>query len=366
MRHTTHNLPLKQKEALFHKHKELIFMIYSFGGYMLRKQIRRLYHLLSGKSEADIEFDIAELICSGFLLQKSINKDTRTQMLYLSKFPKSKFLDVKSSGDVAAINWSNPKIYEQIFKVDYLIEVIVPTMKQLNFEISTDNILVYLAWTGSNLLLNSNQTNNAEFYQRFYLVCNGANHKVSYDFARDKEIADYELQKFQSNQLQHNIDLPVCKTKIQRDTERDSYNSDIERNKYFYSLNNLAGHNFIFEGFDRANPNIINLCYFDSMNSIQTKKLYQNLSYILLMMQRYLNNTNLELKVTVYTWDADRVEHLEAEECKKAYDFYRQEWVEENKKNKIMKDIGILPSNWDNIQTTYINEDIYTKYKVHL
>lgn len=88
MRHTTHNLPLEQKEALFHKHKELIFMIYSFGGYMLRKQIRRLFHLLTNKSEADIEFDIAELICSGFLLQKSINKDTRTQMLYLSKFPK--------------------------------------------------------------------------------------------------------------------------------------------------------------------------------------------------------------------------------------------------------------------------------------
>ena len=96
MRHTTHKLTPEQKESLFIKYKDLIYMIFCCNGYMLRKQIRKLFHILSGRSEKDIEFDIAELILTGFLLQKTINKDTRTQMLYLSKYPKSQFLNVTS------------------------------------------------------------------------------------------------------------------------------------------------------------------------------------------------------------------------------------------------------------------------------
>lgn len=84
------------------------------------------------------------------------------------------------------------------------------------------------------------------------------------------------------------------------------------------------------------------------------------------MFQRYLNNRDIELITTVYTWDKDRVEHLQKEECKQAYDFYRQEWVDENKKYKIMKDIGLLRQHWENIHVTYKSEDIYQKYNVHL
>ena len=143
----------------------------------------------------------------------------------------------------------------------------------------------------------------------------------------------------------------------------DSYNNEIEKNKQFYSLKNLAAHGFYIE---HIRNNTIHLCYFDSMNSIQTKKLYQNLCYILLMFQRYLNNRDIELMVTVYTWDNDRVEHLQKEEVKQGYDFYRQERVEENKKYKIMKDIGILRQYWDNIRVTYKSENIFQKYNVHL
>ncbi len=94
MKHTTHKLTSEQKTELFNTHRELIYMIFSCGGYMLRRQMRKLFHLLSGRDEKDIEFDIAELILTGFLLQKTINKDTRTQMLYLSKYPKSQLLNM--------------------------------------------------------------------------------------------------------------------------------------------------------------------------------------------------------------------------------------------------------------------------------
>ena len=84
------------------------------------------------------------------------------------------------------------------------------------------------------------------------------------------------------------------------------------------------------------------------------------------MFQRYLNNYNLHLFATVYTWDEDRASKLHDEELKPSYDFYRQEWVEENKKHKVMKDIGLLPSYWDYIGVNYISLDIFDKYNVHL
>ena len=82
------------------------------------------------------------------------------------------------------------------------------------------------------------------------------------------------------------------------------------------------------------------------------------------MFQRYTNNIDIQLNVSVYVWDEDRKTHLKNEQNKPAYDFYRQEWVEENKAHHILQGIGILPSNWDNIHTNYITNPIYEKYNI--
>ncbi len=362
MKHTTHKLTPEQKENLFQQHKELIYMVFSCGGYMLRRQMRKLFHLLSGRDEKDIEFDIAELILTGFLLQKTINKDTRTQMLYLSKYPKSQFLNI-DSGDVPAVNWSSQKIFEQIFRIDYIIEKVIPDMKEQNFDISMDNILAYLNWSGSNILLSNNQVDMVTFYNNLWNTFAENDHNLTDDFFRDLEIAQYDKDCFEARQLKKGSEPAPCMVKIRRDREMESYNSDIEKSKQFYSLKSLASHGFYIES---VKHNIISICFFDSMDAIQTKKLYQQLCYILLMFQRYLKNYNLHLCATVYTWDAERAEQLRNEENKRAYNFYRQEWVEENKKHKIMQDIGILPSNWNSITVNYISEEIYTKYNVHL
>ena len=363
MIHTTHKLTPEQKENLFQQHKDLIYMIYCCNGYMLRRQIRKFFHLLSGREEMDIEFDITELILTGFLLQKTINKDTRTQMLYLSKYPKSKFMNVERSGDVPAIFWSNTKIFEHIFRVDYILEKVIPDMQEQHDQIDMDNIITYLQWTGSNLLLSSNQSDMLTFYNNLGVTLQDNNYTLSHDFLRDMEIAQYDKDSFEANQLKKSSELPPCVAKIRRDKEADSYNSDIEKYKQFYHLKNFAAHGFYIESMI---GNTINLCYFDSQDNLQTKKLYQQLCYILLMFQRYTNNYNIELHVTVYVWDKERAEHLRTEENKKAFDFYRQEWVEENKKYKVMKDIGLLRQYWDSITTTYTSEEIYPKYNVHL
>ena len=65
MRHTTHKLNEEQKKELYKKHKDIIYMIHVCGDMMLRKQIKRLYHILHPDvDETSIEFDIAELICA--------------------------------------------------------------------------------------------------------------------------------------------------------------------------------------------------------------------------------------------------------------------------------------------------------------
>lgn len=362
MKHTTHKITPEQKEILFTQYKELIYMVFCCGGYMLRKQMRKLFHLLSGRDEKDIEFDIAELICNGFLLQKTINKDTRTQMLYLSKYPKSHFLNINSR-DVAAINWSEQKIFEQIFKIDYLIEKVIPDMKKQGFNIDINNILAYLNWNGSNLLLSNNQMDMVTFYNNIWNAFAENDHNPTDDFFRDLTISREEKDFFESRQLRKESGAVPSMTKNRRDMEMDSYNSEIEKNKQYYNLKNFASHGFYIESIKH---NLISICFFDSLNSIQTKKLYQQLCYILLMFQRYLNNYNIHLFATVYTWDAERTEHLRNEENKQAYDFYRQEWTSENKKHKIMQDTGLLPSNWNSITVNYISEELYSKYNVHL
>lgn len=83
-----------------------------------------------------------------------------------------------------------------------------------------------------------------------------------------------------------------------------------------------------------------------------------------MMMQRYTNNNDVSIHTDIVVWDDLRKKHLQEEELKKAYDFYRQEWVDENKAYSILKNIGILPSNWDNITTSYIVDNLYERYNI--
>ena len=362
MRHTTHKLSEEQKAALFKKHKDLITLIHNCGDMMLRKQIKVLYHMLHPEVDiTTIEFDIAELILSGFLLQQQIQKPSRTQMLYLSKYPRNYYYDKDKTGDVPAIIFTNTKVYTQIFKIEYLIEEVIPAMQKKALLLSDENIVSYLYWTSSNLLLTGSQYNNFNFYERFKNVCGQKNISLEYDFLRDFQIAAYEKDCFINTQLKQNASLAECTAKIQRDAERASYTSDIEQNKYFYNLNNFHKQGFVLED---INNNHIQLAYFDTNNSINTKTLYKNLCFIYLMFSRYIKTRDLQLDTTVYVWDKDKAIHLTKEETIEAFDFYTQELSGLSKKCKTMKDIGLLPQHWENINTIYKSMDIFEKYNL--
>lgn len=126
MKHTTHELSTEKKEELFNTHKDLITMIHTFGDMLLRKQIKRLYHLLTGFPETTAEFAIAELINSGFLLQKQICKDSRTQMLYLSKYPRSKFMVDTKSGMFPLLHLAIKRFLNRFSLVTTLLKPLYP------------------------------------------------------------------------------------------------------------------------------------------------------------------------------------------------------------------------------------------------
>ena len=96
--------------------------------FTLRKQIKRLYHLIYGVDEITIDFMIADLIRNGFLINRKITHSTRASMLYLSKWPRAQYIEGKSSGDIPSLCFSQAKLTSQIFKIDYILDVLIPKM----------------------------------------------------------------------------------------------------------------------------------------------------------------------------------------------------------------------------------------------
>lgn len=59
-------------------------------------------------------------------------------------------------------------------------------------------------------------------------------------------------------------------------------------------------------------------------------------------------------------------DELEQEEQKNYFDRLTQEFSDETKKEHILRSIGILPSKWENIQSTYQINDLTKKYNVSI
>ena len=361
--YSTSSLSIEQKQELYNKYQSLIKMIHLLGkDMMLRKQIKKLYHCLHPEvSEKEIDFWIADLIHHKFLIQKQIHKASKTNMLYLSKFPRSFFCNKEKSGDVPALNFTNNKIYQSIFSTDYILTILIPRMKQNQYEISIENILVYLQYEGSNFLRGTGQIDITNFYIDFYNSMKESGFQYSFDFLRDAKISLHESKSYAYKFLHQGNDPGICQDKIMRDKEKDSYLSEIEQQKYYYNFNIFCKSGFIFEGFE---GNILHISYFDINNNIQVKKLWTTLAYIFMMFQRYLDNNEIYLEAHIYVWDEQRMTHLLEEEGKKAFDFKNKELKETPKSLSALEDVGLLYRYYDHIRTSYYIDDIWEYYHI--
>lgn len=361
MKYTTHRLSEEQKISLFNKYFELIKLIYYCNNMITRNQLKRLYCLITNEQPTNVDIYIHELITTGFLLQKKISASSKTQMLYLSKWPRCQFSEKEHSGDIPAINFTTQKMIEHIFLIDYIIDRVIPYMRKRNCEITIDTIFERLYQT-SNLFLNGNQSDIYTFYQIVeYLFNTYFNIELKEDFQRDKAIAKYEQEQFY-NMLSGHSPIPTPQIKIDRDNEKNMYATTLEQNKFFYSLSNMHKKRIYL---DRVTDSKIYLVIFDTTTSLSSRKIIEQLSFITLMIHRYTGYA-FAIHATVYVWDKDKKIALEKEENNQMFDYRTQEFTEENKKHHIMQEIGLKRQYWDDITTDYVVNDISKKYSVFL
>lgn len=331
----------------------------------LRKQIKRLYQYMYGVSEKNIDFMISELIRKKFILQHKI-ENSRTMMLYLSKYPRAQFNTNKDVKDQQVLCFSKNKLYRHIFIVDYIIQNVVPMMENDNLKLTPDSLKSYLESKGSNLLLSCSQYDAPLFYKSFSDAFNRVGITLDKDtFQRDYKISLYDKQYFLVTHQRKGESIAPCDIKLERQKEMAKCRTDNERNKQFFNLSNFSGQGFYFTGYN-SNTKTVKIAYFDHMNTIQTKKLWTNVAYTFCMIQRYADIMDVKIHAELFVWDECRKKQLEEDFAKQAYDFYNQEWSGQNKVNKIFQDIGILPAYRQNFKLDITVNNIYEKYNINL
>ncbi|SEW31704.1 hypothetical protein [[Clostridium] fimetarium] len=350
----------QRKESVYMDHITIINMIFKLGNSMMtRSQIKQLFSLITNEKQINIEFEIADLINSKFLLQKQIF-GTKTQLLYLNKYILGRLLN-KPSQNVAAMSFTNLKIFENIFKTEYIIKVIIPNMMEQNLKIDTDNIATYIRAIGGNFFKKPNQLYTFNYYQDFEFIA-GQKYALTEEFYDDKKISLCEAELFKKNILKMEIsEIPYLNEKSMRDSIKASYSSDIESNKQFYNFNNLMAQRFYIEEIEN---DCIKIVYFDTLNNLKLEKLYKNLIYIMLMFKKYLNN-NINLDITVYMWDESRCSELLKAEKRSVFDVNTQENRDTNRRDTYFANLGIKREYWDDITVQYQVMDI-AKYNIHI
>jgi hypothetical protein len=355
----TRQLTYEQKTTIFDKHCNLISLIHGFGDMMLRKQIKALYQIMYGVSPMKIDLAINELIEYGFLVNKRIT-NSKTKMLYLSKFPRFFFYpNLTRSGDVPALNFTKQKIYEQIFKIDYLLDTLIPQLKKEHKPINFETIGDFLVTHSNTMFYKSNQLVMPEVYNMIAYNLEQQGHILSYEYNRDECIAIHDKQVLELRHQKNNPPIPTSKEKEERDDEMSLFQNVLDKNKYYYNIGQFHNHRLFVENMDE---NTISVVYFDSLNKVDVKFIYSQLAFTLLMFQRYTNNKDIKIEATIYLWNEDRKNELINKENTKAFDFKTQEHLEESNKEHILQGIGILPSNWDYIHATYEVDNLEKRY----
>ncbi len=355
------DIPLAKKQDTYNKALPIIMIIHLLGNdMMLRSQIRQLtcdtYHI----PEKEADFMISEMLQNGLLYRKSICTGSKTELLYLSKFTIATLTETSSS-DVPAIAFSRKKIYENIFNTQYIIEYLLPEMEG-KYDTSPDNLISYLRYSGSNMLIPSHQLYYSDYFAFFYTTCTRLNLTLADDFFYDWKAYEYDKLRFLSKS--NPSILEECDTykkdKQMRESICQTYTSEVERVKYTYSLANMMASRFYIAA---ILPDTVDLIYNDSLDNLSLEKLYLNLAGITLMLDRYIKQ-ELKINLTVFVYSQSRADNFYDMEERRVYDSFTKTYKELPRSEAYLSNYGVRPSLWDNITVKYVPMDIANKYHV--
>ena len=144
-----------------------------------------------------------------------------------------------------------------------------------------------------------------------------------------------DLYLFGKNFLKAEMDIDYSEQIRQRkirQLDKDAYKNEEDKNKYFYNLYQFVMQGFFFDGFKE---DVIQIGLFE-IGILTFEKIYKQICYILLMLERYLGYMP-KLSLTVYYSDIDVVAEIEREAKRKSYNFKTQEFSDNNKKYETFK-----------------------------
>lgn len=239
---------------------------------------------------------ISEMMNSGLLYRKNICTGSKTDILYLSKFAVGKITETPSA-NVPAISFSRKKIFENIFATEYLITNVLPEM-QGKFETNRENIINFLRYNASNLLIPSHQLYYSDYFEYFKFTTDRLGIALTEEFFYDWKAYYYDQLNFLKKSNPDLTDLcdTYKKDKQMRESICQTYLSNIERTKYTYSLANMMASRYYITSLEET---AVNLIRFDSLDNLAAEKLYLNLAGIVHMIDRYCKK-ELKINLTVY------------------------------------------------------------------
>ncbi|MCM1237714.1 MAG: hypothetical protein NC489_47230 [Ruminococcus flavefaciens] len=362
--------PRQTKEECFNRNIPLLNILFYIGnGFLLKKQAVILTRIFYKINEHKVNDMFTDLLSCGLLVKKQAT-DTKTCLYVMTKFPLAIYHEC-STRDSCSIKLNNRKIWNNIYRTEFIIRQSVPFMEQLDLELTLENLLNFLTDYCISIFTTENQMSVYQLYGNLYekfpikdkeLLASGFP-RVS-DFMNDYYKITADLYHHQRNFLGYRIEddfSGYLEVKNMLEREKDLISSPKEYKRNYYSLFNMTAAGFFFIG-KPVDENII-IGTFDKCNNMYLKKIYENIICIYLMLERYLGFYP-KITLQVYMSDADKIISLCNKEIEEGFDYTRQEISGLVKRNSFFKNMRIPKQNWDDIHVDYIYYPLREKYNL--
>ncbi len=358
------------KEDCFNRNIPILNILFYTGhGFMLKKQLMILTRIFYKINEHRANDMISDLLSCGLLIKKQAT-DTKTCIYIMTKFPLAMYHEC-STRDSCSVKLNNRKIWNNIYRTEFIIRQAVLFMEQLGMELTLENLLKFLTDYCISVFTTENQMSVYQLYGNLYkqfpikdkeLLFSGCP-RIS-DFMDDYYKITADLYHHQCNFLGYKIDddYSTCldiKERLAR--EKDIISSPKEYRRNYYSLFNMTAAGFFFIG--KPVDENITIGTFDKCNNMYLKKIYENIICIYLMLERYLGFFP-RITLQVYMSDADRIISLRSKENEQGFDYSRQEQSGLTKRDSFFKNMKIPKQNWDDIHVDYIYYPLREKYNL--
>ena len=362
----------EQKENCFERNIPMLNIMFYIGkGFMLRRQLFFLLKVFYEINEHKANDMMADLTSHGLVIRKQAT-DTKTCIYVMTKFPLAQYCEC-STRDSNSIKLNNRKIWNNIYRTEFIMKQVLPMMEQKDISFELENLLKFLDDYTISIFTTENQMAVYQLYQNLYAkfpikdkdALENGFPIVTSPFCDDLYKITADVYNFQTNFLGYQNDNDFSyyidiKNKLEKD--KKLCDSPKDEKIYYYNLFNMVSTGFFFIGPPNSNEEII-IGTFDKCNNLTLRKVYENIICIFLMLERYLGFYP-HITLQVYISDYQNKLSLEAKEKERGFDYNTQELKSVNKRDAFFQNYKIPRQYWDYISVDYIYYPLRERYNL--